>query len=1100
VISPVKRALRLWPLIATLGLAPKPTPTPAPPEGILVEKVVPGYEAAKAGIRPGDILVGWERAPNPPADPSGARGRFRSPFDVLEVITEQAPRSRTMSVDLERDGRRMSAPIGQFSWRLDTRPLLADAWLSRHEEGRRAFEQGDREKGATTWRALAADLAAANRHLEAAWLWWFLATRDNEARQTDAAIASCDAALVEARAAGRRDVEAQLWSYKVEYLRSASRDKEAAAAAREALAIRESMAPESLSVARCLYELASVTDNNSTESVALHRRALGIRERIAPGSSVESASLAGLGVALGYQGDMRAQIELLRRALAINQTLDPGGRTVGRLYSNLCAAYMNRGDVGLAEDSCRQSLTVWQSLGPGEREGVRQSLHNLAIVTRLRGDYPGSVALLLQEKELCDQIAPEGPQAVWNRFELAVDELEQGNLDRADEYFRESERLMSLQKGSRSADSHAAASATLRADLAYRRKDLAASEKLLRTARSYYERTAPTGYASVTTAAELGLVLSAQGNTKEAEEWMRSALSLRQIYSPDSVDTAQSHHDLGMLYWKNGRLDEAQDELRRAVEDLEAQQEKIGSDDSQSTFRSRHGDIYKDYIEFLSQRKRDQDAFRILEQYRAATFLKTLSQRDLAFEGEIPPDLERDRNQINEDYERLQGQLRGLDPKLDARKIEEGLAKLSELRHRRDDIAGRIRSASPRLAALRYPQPLDAAAAARALDPGTVMLSYCVGRTQTLLFVLDADRGGKGLSIFILPVGEADLRESIRALRRLIDTKGDSEARDRRAKALFDVLVAPAAKRVGGSQRILVVPDGPLHVLPWAALVRGVEAGRPQYLMAWKPLTTVLSATVFAQIKSGRETSSSEHPIQLAAFGDPTYPALTRRPSGTRGDEADPSGQSEPYGEVQVDAALRGGYRFDPLPYTREEVEEIAALWAPNARTYLGDAATEERAVSFGKDVSHFHYACHAYVNERFPLDSALVLSIPEKPVPGRSNGLLQAWEILEKVRIDADLVTLSACDSGLGKEMGGEGLVGLTRAFQFAGARSVLASLWKVEDASTAALMTGFYKHLKAGRPKDEALRLAQLDMVRSARYSSPRDWAAFQVSGDWK
>jgi CHAT domain-containing protein len=197
---------------------------------------------------------------------------------------------------------------------------------------------------------------------------------------------------------------------------------------------------------------------------------------------------------------------------------------------------------------------------------------------------------------------------------------------------------------------------------------------------------------------------------------------------------------------------------------------------------------------------------------------------------------------------------------------------------------------------------------------------------------------------------------------------------------------------------------------------------------------------------------------------------------------------------------LRGGYSFQPLPYTREEVELIAALYQPNAQTFLGDKATEERALSLGKNVSHFHYACHAYVNERFPLDSALVFSIPDKPVPGRDNGLLQAWEILEKVRIDADLVTLSACDSGLGKEMGGEGLIGLTRAFQYAGARSVLASLWKVDDRSTSELMKGFYSYLKAGKPKDQALRLAQLDLIRSDAFSSPRDWAAFALTGDWK
>jgi CHAT domain-containing protein len=129
-----------------------------------------------------------------------------------------------------------------------------------------------------------------------------------------------------------------------------------------------------------------------------------------------------------------------------------------------------------------------------------------------------------------------------------------------------------------------------------------------------------------------------------------------------------------------------------------------------------------------------------------------------------------------------------------------------------------------------------------------------------------------------------------------------------------------------------------------------------------------------------------------------------------------------------------------------------------------------------------------------------LALTIPERPAEGQANGLLQAWEIFEQMRIDADLVTLSACETGLGKELGGEGLVGLTRAFQYAGARTVLASLWSVGDESTATLMTRFYGQWKAGKTKDEALRAAQLEMIRARQSSHPFQGAAFQLAGDWR
>ena len=155
-------------------------------------------------------------------------------------------------------------------------------------------------------------------------------------------------------------------------------------------------------------------------------------------------------------------------------------------------------------------------------------------------------------------------------------------------------------------------------------------------------------------------------------------------------------------------------------------------------------------------------------------------------------------------------------------------------------------------------------------------------------------------------------------------------------------------------------------------------------------------------------------------------------------------------------------------------------------------------------------------MNERFPLESAVALSInvgwdPLDPDAGE-NGLLQAWEIFESLRIDADLVTLSACQTALGKEVAGEGIVGLTRAFQYAGARTVLASLWSVADESTAELMTRFYSGLKDGLPKDEALRQAQLGFINGpivigeGESSGERDlshpfyWAAFQLYGDWQ
>jgi CHAT domain-containing protein len=349
--------------------------------------------------------------------------------------------------------------------------------------------------------------------------------------------------------------------------------------------------------------------------------------------------------------------------------------------------------------------------------------------------------------------------------------------------------------------------------------------------------------------------------------------------------------------------------------------------------------------------------------------------------------------------------------------------------------------------------------------------------------------------VFSLPVGETSLREKTEAFRDAIQRplRIGRRALRGRASELYDLLVRPAESQIAASQRLLVSPDGPLHSLPFAALVR-LEPGstKAAYLVEWKALHVVASATVYAELRRSRREEPSL-PARLVAFGDPRYPPLSK-------DQADRLEDPDVRSVTQ-------SFDLRPLPYTRNEVEGITSLFADRAQKYLGEEATEERAKSVGKDVRYVHFACHGTLDERFPLNSALVLTIPGKPAAGQDNGLLQAWEIFDQVRLGADLVTLSACNTGLGKEMGGEGLLGLTRAFHYAGARSVVATLWAVSDKSTPLLMKRFYGYLREGKSRDAALRAAQIDLIHAppaakgpANLSHPVRWAAFQLSGDWR
>jgi CHAT domain-containing protein len=197
-------------------------------------------------------------------------------------------------------------------------------------------------------------------------------------------------------------------------------------------------------------------------------------------------------------------------------------------------------------------------------------------------------------------------------------------------------------------------------------------------------------------------------------------------------------------------------------------------------------------------------------------------------------------------------------------------------------------------------------------------------------------------------------------------------------------------------------------------------------------------------------------------------------------------------------SAAVNNHTFTRLPFSRGEVNAIAALYSGHSQVFLGPDATEERAKSIGRTVRYLHFATHAVLDQRLPLNSSLALATPENPRDGQDNGLLQAWEIFEQMRIDADLVTLSACQTGWGEEWEGEGLIGLTRAFLYAGAHSIMASQWDIQDLSTAEFMKRFYRHLKNGAHKDEALRQAQLEFLRLPQFAAPFYWAAFFLIGD--
>jgi CHAT domain-containing protein len=284
-------------------------------------------------------------------------------------------------------------------------------------------------------------------------------------------------------------------------------------------------------------------------------------------------------------------------------------------------------------------------------------------------------------------------------------------------------------------------------------------------------------------------------------------------------------------------------------------------------------------------------------------------------------------------------------------------------------------------------------------------------------------------------------------------------------ETLFTRLFGDLSRHIIPGQRLVIVPDGLLHYLPFEALIRD---GR--YLVEDNEISYNSSASMLNLWQdSGRRVDSDRR--ELLAVGDPIF-----QPKATAG--------------------LKQANRLAPLPRTRDEVEYITSLFPPGARKVLLGAEATERAFK-GESLRRYrrlHFATHSLIDEQSASRSAVVLSPDDDAL---EDGLLEVGEV-SGLDLDCDLVVLSACQTGRGRLFSGEGIVGLSRAFLYAGARSVIMSLWNVSDLSTGQLMKDFYRNLTSGLSNAAALREAKLRMVGGGKQTRhPYYWSCFVMVG---
>jgi len=512
---------------------------------------------------------------------------------------------------------------------------------------------------------------------------------------------------------------------------------------------------------------------------------------------------------------------------------------------------------------------------------------------------------------------------------------------------------------------------------------------------------------------------------------------------------------------------------RTAVESSLALAENIRAQsvaqDFQSAYLAERQDDYEFAIDLLMRMAEPRAAFAMSERARARGLLDMLAEAGSGLRVDADPALLAKQRAISEKINALGARLLPVYGRPAAEPILESIRQLEGQRRAGEEA---IRKASPRYASLTQPKPVNLARLqTELLDANSLLLEYSLGKERSYVWLV-----GKGeFRAFSLPA-RATLDEQTRKLLTLMPG-ADGRATAAAARVLSDSVLAPLAPFLKG-ERVLLVADGALQRVPFAMLPL---PGSEEPLVTRFESVTLPSASTLALLRA--ESRRRKPPTKaIAMFADPVFSGA---PTTTR----------------LLEHLQAGAKTIPQLPYTRREAERIVKL-SPKPGNLLALGLKANRAAALDPGLAEYrylHFATHGYLDPERPSLSALLLSF-ENEKHESEDGFLRVNDIYN-LQFRADLVVLSACQTGLGKEVRGEGLVGLPRAFLYAGAPRVVVSLWNVSDEATAELMSTLYrKMLKEHQRPAAALRQAQLALRKHNKWAAPYYWAAFFQTGEWQ
>jgi CHAT domain-containing protein/tetratricopeptide (TPR) repeat protein len=868
--------------------------------------------------------------------------------------------------------------------------------------------------------------------------------------------------------------------------------------------------------ATTLNNIGVVYDDLGEKQKALeyYNQALPLRRAVGDRGG-EAATLTNIGYVYDSLGEKQKALEYYNQALPLYKVVgDRGGEAT--TLNNIGAVYDSLGEKQKALEYYNQALPLTRAVG--DRGGEARILNNIGYVYDSLGEKQKALEYYNQALPLRRVVGDRGGEATTlNNIGLVYSSL--GEKQKALEYYNQALPLRQV-VGDRGGE------ATTLNNIGAVYDSLGEKQTVL----EYYNQALPLykvvgdRRGEATTLTNIGLVYDSLGEKQTALEYYNQALPLRRVVG-DRRGEATTLTNIGFVQRSQGNLKAALTLMDSSITILEDLRTKIGSQELRASYFATVQNYYQFYIDLLMQLHQqnpsqgyDALAFHASERARARSLLELLTEANANIrQGVEPKLLEQERT--------LQQQLNALERRryelsssqYTEQQLDEIKQQSQSLLTQLDQLKAEIRVTSPRYAALKYPEPLTLQQIQQqVLDDDTLLLEYSLGEDRSYLWAVSKT----SITSYVLPK-RSEIEAAAQTFRQSLTP--NSAANLETGLPLSQMLLAPVANQLG-NKRLLIVGDGALQYVPFAALpiptsppaplLQGEGSKTPPFpsregglgglghtpLLVQHEIITLPSASTVA-IQRRQLQNRSPAAKKLAVVADPIFALNDPRFSTTP--------QQTP--ETPANSALTRAARnlglgdtakvLDRLQYTGTEAKKILAL-VPETQHLQALDFDASRTTATNPKLAQYqiiHLATHGLLDPVNPELSGIVLSLFDQK--GQSqDGFLRLHDIFN-LNLPAELVVLSACETGLGKEVRGEGLVGLTRGFMYAGSRRVVVSLWSVNDVATSEVMAKFYqKMLQEGQNPVSALRAAQLEMWKSQQWQSPYYWAAFTVQGDWR